>query len=145
MSIDDNLKLNFGINASHGAFQNLINGLRNYKMALRWAQNTPNTFLQNDPTNNAQPYYAQAQAQLQQAVHDLARLSGTNGANQAMLASIHKSHETISDTAVASADKVVAVDIGKVGTSIKGVQASLEASYITTRDLLNLNLAKFLR
>lgn len=139
------MNLRFGINASHGAFQNLINGLRNFKMALRWAQNTPNTYLQNDPTNNAQQYYAQAQAQLQQAVRDLASLSGANGANQALLASVRVNHETISDTAVASADKIVAVDIGKVGTSIKGVQASLEASYITTRDLLNLNLAKFLR
>ena len=145
LSIDDSLNLRFGINASHGAFQNLINGLRNFKMALRWAQNTPNTYLQNDPTNNAQQYYAQAQAQLQQAVRDLASLSGANGANQALLASVRVNHETISDTAVASADKIVAVDIGKVGTSIKGVQASLEASYITTRDLLNLNLAKFLR
>jgi flagellin-like hook-associated protein FlgL len=145
LSIDDSLKVNFGINATHGAFQNLINGLRNFKMAMRWAQNTPNTYLQQDPSGNAQQYYAQAQAQLQQAVRDLASLSGANGANQALLKTIRVNQEDLSDTAVASADKIVAVDIGQVGTNIKGVQASLEASYITTRDLLNLNLAKFLR
>jgi flagellin-like hook-associated protein FlgL len=145
VSIDDSLTVNFGINATHGAFQNLINGLRNFKMAMRWAQNTPNTYLQQDPSGNAQQYYAQAQAQLQQAVRDLASLSGANGANQALLKTIRVNQENLSDTAVASADKIVAVDIGQVGTNIKGVQASLEASYITTRDLLNLNLAKFLR
>ncbi|MCM0020247.1 MAG: hypothetical protein NBV67_09660, partial [Tagaea sp.] len=87
----------------------------------------------------------QAQAQLQQAVRDIASLSGANGANQALLRQMRTNLEDLSDTAVASADKIVAVDIGRVGTNIKGVQASLEASYITTRDLLNLNLAKFLR
>jgi flagellar hook-associated protein 3 FlgL len=145
VSIDDSLNLRFGINATHGAFQNVINGLRNFKMSLRWAQNTPNTFLANDPTGNAQLYYSQAQTQLQQAVRDVASLSGANGANQALLKQMRTNLEDLSDTAVASADKIVAVDIGRVGTSIKGVQASLEASYITTRDLLNLNLAKFLR
>jgi flagellin-like hook-associated protein FlgL len=145
VSIDDSFNLRFGINATNGAFQNLINGLRNFKMSLRWAQNTPNTFLANDPSGNAQLYYSQTQTQLQQAVRDIASLSGANGANQALLKQMRTNLDDLSDISVASADKIVAVDIGRVGTSIKGVQASLEASYITTRDLLNLNLAKFLR
>lgn len=145
VSIDDSLNLRFGINATHGAFQNVINGLRNFKMAMRWAQNTPNTYLQNDPSGNAQQYYAQAQAQLQQAVRDLASLTGANGANQSLLASIKETQIQRSDKSVESADLIVAANISEVGTRIKGVQASLEASYITTRDLLNLNLAKFLR
>lgn len=145
VSIDDSFNLRFGINATHGAFQNLINGLRNFKMAMRWAQNTPNTYLQNDPSGNAQQYYAQAQAQLQQAVRDIATLSGTNGANQSLLANMRETQLTASETATKSSELIVAADIGAVGARIKGVQASLEASYITTRDLLNLNLAKFLR
>jgi hypothetical protein len=114
-------------------------------MAMRWAQNTPNTYLQSDPTGNAQQYYAQAQAQLQQAVRDIATLSGTNGANQSLLANMRETQLTASETATKSSELIVAADIGAVGARIKGVQASLEASYITTRDLLNLNLAKFLR
>jgi len=145
VSVDDSLNMRFGINATHGAFQNLISGLRNFKMAMRWAQNTPNTYLQNDPTGNAQQYYAQAQQQLQQAVRDLASLTGANGANQELLKNMRVTQENLSDTSVASADLIVAANISSVGTAIKGVQASLEASYITTRDLLNLNLAKFLR
>jgi hypothetical protein len=145
VSVDDSLNMRFGINAAHGAFQNLISGLRNFKMAMRWAQNTPNTYLQNDPTGNAQQYYAQAQQQLQQAVRDLASLTGANGANQELLKNMRVTQENLSDTSVASADLIVAANISSVGTAIKGVQASLEASYITTRDLLNLNLAKFLR
>ena len=37
--IDDQLKLTYGISASDSAFQNLINGLRNYKVALGQAIN----------------------------------------------------------------------------------------------------------
>ncbi len=145
ISVSDSLNVDFGISATHGAFQNLINGLRNFKMALRWAQNTPNTYLQQDPTGNAQQYYAQAQAQLQRAVLDLGNAAGTNGANQALLKDIRSIQEDTVTSTTISADKIVAVDMGEVGTKIAGVKASLEASYITTRDLLNLNLAKFLR
>jgi flagellar hook-associated protein 3 FlgL len=145
ISVSDSLNVDFGISATHGAFQNLINGLRNFKMALRWAQNTPNTYLQQDPTGNAQQYIAQAQAQIQRAVSDLGNLAGVNGANQALLRDMRSLQEDTVTSSTISADKIVAVDIGEVGTKIKGVQASLEASYITTRDLLNLNLAKFLR
>ncbi|MFM7344994.1 MAG: hypothetical protein ACKO1J_06470 [Tagaea sp.] len=145
VSIDDSLDMRFGINAAHGAFQNMINGLRNFKMALRWAQNTPNTYLQQDPTGNAQKFYAQAQAQLQRVVRDVASLTGTNGANHSLLTTMKETQTQRSDKSVESADLIVAANIGEVGTRIKGVQASLEASYITTRDLLNLNLAKFLR
>ena len=38
--IDDQLKLDYGITASDPAFQNLINGLRNYKIALGQAINS---------------------------------------------------------------------------------------------------------
>ncbi len=144
VSVADGMNVDFGINAANGAFQNLVNGLRNYKMALRWAQNTPNTYLQNDPSGNAQQYLAQAQAQIQQAMKDIANLSGTNGANQAMLKDMRAIQEDTATAGTISADKIVAVDIGEVGTRIKGVQASLEATYITTRDILNLSLAKFL-
>ena len=101
--------------------------------------------MQNDPTGNAQQYLAQAQAQIQQAMKDIANLSGTNGANQALLKDIRSIQEDTVTSTTISADKIVAVDMGEVGTKIAGVKASLEASYITTRDLLNLNLAKFLR
>ncbi len=144
VSVADGMNVDFGINAANGAFQNLVNGLRNYKMALRWAQNTPDTYLQNDPTGNAQQYLAQAQAQIQQAMKDIANLSGTNGANQAMLKDMRAIQEDTATAGTISADKIVAVDIGEVGTKIAGVQASLEATYITTRDILNLSLAKYL-
>ncbi len=144
VSVADGMNVDFGISAANGAFQNLVNGLRNYKMALRWAQNTPDTYLQNDPTGNAQQYLAQAQAQIQQAMKDIANLSGTNGANQAMLKDMRAIQEDTATAGTISADKIVAVDIGEVGTKIAGVQASLEATYITTRDILNLSLAKYL-
>ena len=125
VSVADGMNVDFGINAANGAFQNLVNGLRNYKMALRWAQNTPDTYLQNDPTGNAQQYLAQAQAQIQQAMKDIANLSGTNGANQAMLKDMRAIQEDTATAGTISADKIVAVDIGEVGTRIAGVQLSL--------------------
>jgi flagellin-like hook-associated protein FlgL len=145
--IDDQLNMQYGITASEAGFQNLINGLRNYKIALGEAINANAAATPQDiaaiPT--AVPFLAQATVQINRALLDISSLEGINGGNQAQLVQIRAKHESLVDASKEGASKIEAVDTGDVSTRIKAIQTSLEASYVTTRQILDLSLAKFLR
>jgi flagellin-like hook-associated protein FlgL len=149
--IDDQLPMTYGISAAEPAMQNLINGLRNYKIALGHAINTNAAIVppaqQQDigRINAAIPYLDQAEAQLNKALLDVASLEGVNGGRQAQLVQIRAKHLDVVSTSDVGASRIEAVDIGEVSTRIKGIQTSLEASYITTRQILELSLVRFLR
>ncbi len=149
--IDDQLNLSYGITAAEPAFQNLINGLRNYKIALTQAINNNAAIIPPAQPQDitqiqaALPYLDQATAQLSKAALDVASLQGVNGTRQATLLQIQGKHQNIVDVATTSATKIESVDIGAVSTRIKGLQTSLEASYITTKQILELSLVNYLR
>jgi len=149
--IDDQLKLDYGITAADPALQNLINGLRNYKLALGQAINfnaaiVPPAVQQDIGRINASiPYLDQAEAQINKALLDVAALEGVNGGRQNQLVQIRNKHLDVINTSDVGATKIESVDIGEVSTRIKGIQTSLEASYITTRQILELSLVKYFR
>ncbi|MBI1246191.1 MAG: hypothetical protein GC202_14410 [Alphaproteobacteria bacterium] len=149
--IDDQLNLEYGITATDPAFQNLINGLRNYKIALGQAINAnaavvpPAQAADISQIQAALPFLDQAEAQINKALLDTASLSGVNGGRQAQLVQIKAKHQDLADTATVGATTIEAVDIGQVSTRIKGLQTSLEASYITTKQILELSLVNYLR
>jgi flagellar hook-associated protein 3 FlgL len=149
--IDDQLNLEFGITASDPAFQNLINGLRNYKMALGAAINANAAVVPPAQPQDisaipaAVPYLAQATVQIDRSLVDVAGLSGVNGARQAQLKEIGEKHKELIDISSEGALSLQGVDTGEVATRIKGIQTALEASYVTTRQILELSLVRFLR
>ncbi|MBL8807325.1 MAG: hypothetical protein JNN22_10820 [Rhodospirillales bacterium] len=149
--IDDQLNLEYGITASDPAFQNLVNGLRNFKLALGQAINSNAAVVppaqQQDilSIQAAIPFLDQAEAQINKALLDSASLSGVNGGRQSQLIQIKAKHQDVVDTATVGATTIEAVDIGQVSTRIKGLQTSLEASYITTKQILELSLVNYLR
>jgi flagellin-like hook-associated protein FlgL len=149
--IDDQLNMQFGITASEAGFQNLINGLRNYKIALGAAINANAAVVPPAQPQDisaipaAAPFLAQATVQVNRALLDISSLEGVNGGNQAQLVQIRAKHESLIDASKEGASKIEAVDTGDVSTRIKAIQTSLEASYVTTRQILELSLVKFLR
>ncbi|MBI3505781.1 MAG: hypothetical protein HY059_13145 [Proteobacteria bacterium] len=149
--IDDQLKLNYGITASDSAFQNLINGLRNYKIALGQAINSnaaivpPATLQDISAVSAAVPYLDEAEGQINKALLDVSSLQGVNGGRQAQLVQIKAKHQDVVNISDVGATKIESVDIGEVSTRIKGLQTSLEASYITTKQILELSLVNYLR
>lgn len=149
--IDDQLNLEFGITASDPAFQNLINGLRNYKMALGTAINANAAVVPPGQPQDisaipaAVPFLAQATVQIDRSLLDVAALSGVNGGRQAQLKEIGEKHNELIDISSEGALALQGVDVGEVATRIKGIQTSLEASYVTTRQILELSLVRFLR
>jgi|GEM_PF-6766067 len=149
--IDDQLNLEFGITASAPAFQNLINGLRNYKMALGAAINSNATVVPPAQPQDisaipaAVPFLAQSTVQIDRALVDVAALAGVNGARQGQLREIGEKHNELIDISSKGALTLQSVDQGEVATRIKGIQTSLEASYVTTRQILELSLVRFLR
>ncbi len=149
--IDDQLNMTYGISASDSAFQNLINGLRNYKVALGQAINSnaavvPPAQLQDiSAIQAAVPYLDQAEAQINKALLDVATLQGVNGGRQAQLVQIKAKHQDVVNISDVGALKIESVDIGEVSTRIKGIQVSLEASYITTKQILELSFVNYMR
>ncbi|MCZ8311915.1 MAG: hypothetical protein O9320_13770 [Magnetospirillum sp.] len=149
--IDDQLNMQYGITASEAGFQNLINGLRNYKIALGEAINANAAVVPPAQPQDisaipaAVPFLAQATVQVNRALLDISSLEGVNGGNQAQLKQIRAKHESLVDASKEGASTIEAVDTGDVSTRIKAIQTSLEASYVTTRQILDLSLVKFLR
>jgi hypothetical protein len=76
---------------------------------------------------------------------DISSLEGVNGGRQAQLIQIRQKHLDVIDTSDVGAMKIESVDIGEVSIRIKSIQTSLEASYITTRMLLELSFVKFMK
>lgn len=149
--IDDQLNLKYGITASEGGFQNLINGLRNYKIALGAAINANATVVPPARPQDisaipaAVPFLAQATVQINRALLDISSLEGINGGHQAQLKQIGAKHEDVVTIANTGATAIQSVDGEVAATRSKAIQTSLEASYITTRQILDLSLVKFLR
>jgi flagellin-like hook-associated protein FlgL len=149
--IDDQLKLEYGITAADPAIQNLVNGLRNYKLALGHAINfnaaiVPPAVQQDIGRISASiPYLDQAEAQINKALLDVAALEGVNGGRQSQLIQIRSKHLDVINISDVGATKIESVDMGEVSTRIKGIQTSLEASYITTRQILDLSFVKYMR
>jgi flagellin-like hook-associated protein FlgL len=143
--------MDYGISAADPAIQNLVNGLRNYKLALGQAINANAAVVPPaQPQDISQiaaavPFLAQAQVQIDKAGQGVADLQGINGGRQAQLVQIKAKHQDVVDTSDVAASTIQSVDIGEVSTRIKGLQTSLEATYLTTQSILNLSLANYLK
>lgn len=133
---DDSEQVSYGVSAGEAGFQRLIDSL------IRFRDSTA------DITTAPQNYQARvddARDQLLTALTELKTTASRNGYKQQQLAEVQQRHDRSLDTLKIRIGRIENVDIGEVSVTIKNLQTSLEASYVITRDSLQLSLVNFLR
>lgn len=133
---DDNEQLSYGVSAAEDGFQILIDAI------LRFRDATADI---NDNPENYQARVDQARVQLNEAISALKSIASRNGYKQQQLAEVQERHNRSLDVLRIRVGSIENVDIGEVSVNIKNLQTTLEASYVITRDSLQLSLVNFLR
>ncbi|WP_341702948.1 flagellin [Ferrovibrio sp.] len=133
---DDNELVSYGVSAAEPAFQQLVDAMIRFRDATQdIAGNGPNYTVRVDD----------ARAQLETAITSLKTIASRNGYKQQQLKEVQERHDRSLDVLKVRIGAIENVDIGEVSVNIKNLQTSLEASYVITRDSLQLSLVNFLR
>jgi len=133
---DDNEQLTYGVAAGETGFQRLMDAMIRFRDATA------------DITTAPQSYQAKvddARAQLTTAISELKSIASRNGYKQQQLKEVMERHNRSQDVLKVRIGAIENVDIGEVSVNIKNLQTSLEASYVITRDTLQLSLVNYLR
>jgi hypothetical protein len=133
---DDTEQVTYGVSAAEGGFQELVDALLRFRDATQ------------DVTNNPQNYQVRvddARAQLTTAINDLKTIASRNGYVQQQLQEVQDRHANSQDTLKKRISSIEDVDVAAVSVNIKNLQSSLEASYVITRDTLQLSLVNYLK
>lgn len=133
---DDNEEVSYGVSAGETGFQELIDALVRFRDATADITTNPGIYTQR---------VDQARDQVDQALTSLKSIASRNGYKQQQLKEIQERHDRSLDTLRIRIGAIENVDIGEVSVNIKNLQTSLEASYVITRDSLQLSLVNFLR
>lgn len=133
---DDNEQLSYGVAAGEVGFQRMVDAMIRFRDATA------------DITTNPDSYQAKvddARAQLTTALSELKTIASRNGYKQQQLKEVMERHNRSEDVLKVRIGAIENVDIGEVSVNIKNLQTSLEASYVITRDTLQLSLVNYLR
>lgn len=133
---DDNERLSYGVSAAEGGFQILVDAILRFRDATQDIAGNP---------DNYQARVDQARTQLNDAISSLKSIASRNGYKQQQLAEVQSRHDRSLDVLKVRIGSIENVDIGEVSVNIKNLQTTLEASYVITRDSLQLSLVNFLR
>ena len=133
---DDTEQVTYGVSAAEGGFQELVDALVRFRDATQ------------DVTANPANYQARvddARTQLSTAIDDLKTIASRNGYIQQQLQEVQDRHAHSQDVLKTRIGGIENVDIAEVSVNIKNLQSSLEASYVITRDTLQLSLVNYLK
>lgn len=134
--VDDNERLSYGVSAAEPGFQRVIDAV------LRFRDATADLGV-DDP--NYQVRVDDAAKQLDLALSDLKSTASRNGYKQQHLGEVQDRHARAIDLLKIRIGGIQDADPAEVATSIAGLQAALEASYMVTSKTLQLSLVNYLR
>lgn len=133
---DDAEQVTYGVAAAESGFQRLIDAVVRFRDATADITTAPNTY---------QARIDDARNQVLTALTDLKSIASRNGYKQQQLKEIQERHDRSMDVLRTRIGGIENADIAEVSVNIKNLQTSLEASYVITRDSLQLSLVNFLR
>ncbi|MBS4045920.1 MAG: hypothetical protein KG075_06230 [Alphaproteobacteria bacterium] len=133
---DDNEQMSYGVSAAEGGFQILVDAIIRFRDSTQDIAGNP---------DNYQARVDQARVQLNEAISSLKSIASRNGYKQQQLGEVMERHDRALDVLKVRVGSIENVDIGEVSVNIKNLQTTLEASYVITRDSLQLSLVNFLR
>lgn len=133
---DDGEQVSYGVAAGESGFQRLADALIRFRDATADVTTAPNTYQQR---------IDDARDQLSTALTELKSIASRNGYKQQQLREIQDRHDRSLDILKTRIGGIENADIAEVSVNIKNLQTSLEASYVITRDSLQLSLVNFLR
>ncbi|HEX6957813.1 MAG TPA: flagellin [Ferrovibrio sp.] len=133
---DDSEQISYGVSAGETGFQTLIDAIIRFRDATADISTDPTTY---------QARVDDAMAQLDTAITQLKSIASRNGYKQQQLAEVMDRHSRAEDTLKTRIGQIENVDIAEVSVNIKNLQTSLEASYVITRDSLQLSLVNYLK
>jgi flagellin-like hook-associated protein FlgL len=133
---DDNEQLSYGVSAAEGGFQILVDAIIRFRDATQDIAGNP---------DNYQARVDQARTQLNDAISSLKSIASRNGYKQQQLTEVMQRHDRALDVLKVRVGSIENIDIGEVSVNIKNLQTTLEASYVITRDSLQLSLVNYLR
>lgn len=133
---DDNEQVSYGVAAGEVGFQRLIDAMLRFRDATADIATNPAGY---------QLKVDDARAQLTTAISELKVIASRNGYKQQQLKEVQERHARATDVLKVRIGSIENVDIGEVSVNIKNLQTSLEASYVITRDTLQLSLVNYLR
>lgn len=132
---DDNEQLSYGVSGAEAGFQRLIDSVIRFRDATQDIAGNPTVY---------QAKVDEARAALGTAITELKSIASRNGYKQQQLNEVMERHNRSLDVLKVRAGAIENVDIGEVSVNIKNLQTSLEASYVITRDTLQMSLVKYL-
>jgi flagellin-like hook-associated protein FlgL len=132
---DDTEQTTYGVSAAEDGFQQLVDALIRFRDATADVTTNP---------NNYQTRVDDARTQLATAINSLKTIASRNGYVQQQLQEIQDRHAHSQDVLKTRIGAIEDVDVAQVSVTIKNLQSSLEASYVITRDTLQLSLVKYL-
>ena len=133
---DDAEQVTYGVAAGEAGFQRLIDAVIRFRDATADVVTAPNTY---------QLRVDDARDQVLTALTELKSIASRNGYKQQQLKEIQQRHDRSMDVLRTRIGGIENADIAEVSVNIKNLQTSLEASYVITRDSLQLSLVNFLR
>ncbi|HLT76111.1 MAG TPA: flagellin [Ferrovibrio sp.] len=133
---DDGEQVSYGVSAGESGFQRLADALIRFRDATADVTAAPETY---------QLRIDDAREQLNTAITELKSIASRNGYKQQQLREIQERHNRSLDVLKTRIGSIENADIAEVSVNIKNLQTSLEASYVITRDSLQLSLVNFLR
>jgi flagellin-like hook-associated protein FlgL len=133
---DDNEQMSYGVSAAEPGFQRLVDAIIRFRDATQDVASAP---------DNYQVRVDDARDQLNTAISELKTIASRNGYKQQQLKEVMNRHDRALDVLKVRVGGIENVDIGEVSVNIKNLQTTLEASYVITRDSLQLSLVNYLR
>lgn len=133
---DDNEQVSYGVSAGEIGFQRTIDAIIRFRDATDEVTTDPAMY---------QARVDDAYDQLMTAIAELKTAASRNGYKQQQLREVQERHDRALDVLKTRIGSIENVDIGEVSVNIKNLQTSLEASYVITRDSLQLSLVNYLR
>ncbi len=133
---DDAEQVTYGVAAAESGFQRLVDAIIRFRDATADVTTAPATY---------EARIDDARDQVLAALTDLKSIASRNGYKQQQLKEIQQRHDRTIDVLKTRIGGIENADIAEVSVNIKNLQTSLEASYVITRDSLQLSLVNFLR
>jgi flagellar hook-associated protein 3 FlgL len=133
---DDNEEISYGVSAAEDGFQTLIDAVIRFRDSTQDIATNPDMYQQR---------VDDARTQLNTALTQLKSIASRNGYKQQQIKEVMERHDRTIDVLRIRVGAIENVDIGEVSINIKNLQTSLEASYVITRDTLQLSLVQYLR
>jgi len=133
---DDTEQVTYGVSAAEGGFQQLVDAVIRFRDATQDIAGNP---------SNYQARVDDARTELATAINSLKTIASRNGYVQQQLQEIQDRHAHSQDVLKTRIGSIENVDVAAVSVTIKNLQSSLEASYVITRDTLQLSLVNYLK